>query len=164
MGSGAPVKLNLGCGSQNLEGFVNHDLIRHSDWVDVAWDLNELPWPWEDDQFEMVIAASVLEHLYHNLLTSMNELWRITEQDGLAVVKLPYWKAEISWNDLTHIHRVGLGLMDQLDPRTKRGHQYWFYTRRKWAIEEKRFNAQRTSIIWKLRKRPLDWRSKNGQD
>ena len=151
------MKLNLGCGNKNIDGFVNHDLTRHSPHVDIAHDLNELPWPWEDDQFERVVAASVLEHLYHNLLVSMNEIWRISEPDGLAVVKLPYWKAEISWNDPTHVWKVGPHVFDQLDPRTQRGHKYSFYTPFKWAIVKVNFNPHKTSIVWHLRKRPLNW-------
>jgi len=151
-------KLNLGCGHKRPDGFVQHDLTLHSPWVDVAWDLNVLPWPWEDGAFEMVVAASVLEHLTHNLLISMNEVWRIMAPEGVAVVKLPYWKAGISWNDPTHRHLVGPGVFEQLDPRTKRGHQYFFYTPYKWRIESTKFNQPKTSIIWHLTKMPENWR------
>lgn len=154
---GTGKRLNLGCGLKHPEGYVNHDLTMHHPWVDIAWDLNVLPWPWDDGSFDMVIASSVLEHLSHSLLVSMDELWRITAPTGWVYVKLPYWKAQISWNDLTHFHKVGLGVMDQLDPRTKRGQQYSFYSRRKWEILEVKLNQVKTSVIWKLRKRPLDW-------
>lgn len=159
-------KLNLGCGNKHPEGFVQHDITKHSPHVDIAWDLNDLPWPWDDDAFEMVVAASVLEHLHHNLLTSMNEVWRILEPAGVAVVKLPYWKAEISWNDPTHLHLVGPGVFNQLDPTTKRGQQYRFYTPYKWRIERLTFNDGKTSIIWHLRKMPKHWDGSedDGQD
>lgn len=150
-------KLNLGCGNKPLRGFVNHDLRQHSPHVEVAWDLNDLPWPWDDEEFEMVVALSVLEHLRQCLLDSMDEMWRILKPGGLAVVKLPFWKANITWEDLTHLHMVGPGVMDQLDPRTKRGHDYWFYTRRKWQIDKRQMNRGKTSIHWKMSKMPLDW-------
>lgn len=158
------MKLNLGCGNKPLEHFVNHDLTKHAPYVAMAHDLNELPWPWEDDQFESVVALSVLEHLYHSLLVSMNEIWRITEPDGLVIVKLPYWKAEISWDDPTHIHKAGKHLMHQFDPTTRRGQQYGFYTPRKWEIIEGKFNDQRSSLIWHLRKRPLHWTPEEPDD
>jgi len=150
-------KLCLGCGNKPLKGFVNQDLTLHAPHVDVAWDLNDLPWPWEDETFEKVAAISVLEHLRQNLLTSMDEIWRILVPGGVAVVKLPHWKANISWEDLTHLHCVGPGVMDQLDPRTKRGHDYRFYTRRKWRIEKRIMNDAKTSIHWTLTKMALDW-------
>ena len=150
--------LVLGCGNRPKFGAVNHDQTRHSDHVDIAWDLNNTPWKvWPDDYFDMVIAESVLEHLYHNLLVSMNEIWRITRVGGIAVVKLPYWRAEISWNDLTHIHRVGLGAMNQLDPSLPRGKEYDFYTPYKWRIIHTKMNSEMTSIHWELEKKERGW-------
>lgn len=153
--------LNLGAGNRIIEGAINHDLIKHRPEIDVEYDLNRLPWPWADEAFEKVAAISVLEHLRQSLLTSMDEVWRILAPGGAAVVKLPHWKANISWEDLTHLHLVGPGVMDQLDPRTKRGHDYWFYTRRKWRIEKRQMNEAKTSILWTLTKMPLDWDGKD---
>lgn len=150
--------LNLGCGGRPLDDAINHDLTKHHDYVDVTWDLNRLPWPWPDDHFATVWAFSVFEHLYHNLLTSMNELWRIVQPGGIAVVKLPFWRANITWEDLTHIHKVGPGVMDQLDPTTKRGMQYGFYTPFKWEIQKRWANEKKaTSIYWRLQKKPRGW-------
>jgi SAM-dependent methyltransferase len=168
--------LNLGAGNRIIEGAVNHDRIKHRPEIEVAHDLNALPWPWPDESFEKVAALSVLEHLRQSLLTSMDEIWRILIPGGIAVVKLPFWKANISWEDLTHLHLVGPGVMDQLDPRTRRGHKYRFYTRRKWAIVKQQFNQGKTSIHWTMRKEGVDWdggghyselrkeRIKNGKD
>ena len=153
--------LNLGAGNRILADAINHDVVKHRDEIDVVWDLNEMPWPWEDESFDKVCALSVLEHLRQNLLTSMDEIWRITRPSGQAVVKLPHWRANISWEDLTHLHMVGPGVMDQLDPSTKRGHDYRFYTRRKWRILKRRMNKAETSIYWTLLKMPLDWKGKN---
>jgi len=149
--------LNLGAGNRILEDAVNHDVVRHRPEIEVVHDLNVLPWPWEDASFDKVAALSVLEHLRQNLLTSMDEIWRILRPGGVAVIKLPHWKANISWEDLTHLHLVGIGVMDQLDPRTKRGVDYWFYTRRKWRIDKREANDAKTSIYWTMTKMPLDW-------
>lgn len=149
--------LNLGCGNRIIEGAVNHDRTRHRPEIDVVHDLNVLPWPWPDGAFEKVCALSVLEHLRHNLLTSMDEIWRITAPGGVAVIKLPHWKASLSWEDLTHVHLVGPGVMDQIDPRTKRGHDYRFYTRRKWRIDKFQVNKSKTSFHWTMTKMTLDW-------
>lgn len=149
--------LVLGCGNKPKHNAINHDLYGHREEVDIVWDLNQLPWPWQDESFGQVIAESVLEHLYHNLLISLDALWRITVPNGNAVIKLPYWQAEISWEDPTHIHKAALGTFDQLDPTTPRGQQYNFYTRRKWEIVHCKLNADWTSIHWELVKRELDW-------
>ena len=153
--------LNLGCGNKPIEGAVNHDVTRHSPHVDIAHDLSVLPWPWDDEAFDFVAALSVLEHLEQNLLTSMNEIWRILTPGGVSRVKLPYWKAEVTWDDPTHRWPVGTGVMDQLDPTTKRGHGYAFYTPYKWKIiKGPELNPGQTSVHWTLRKMPLNWNGK----
>ena len=43
------VRLVLGCGDEQREGWVHLDRWRHSSHVDVVHDLNVMPWPFEDD-------------------------------------------------------------------------------------------------------------------
>ena len=42
------MKLNLGCGKDYIDGWVNVDFYDDSK-CDVTHDLEEFPWPWEDD-------------------------------------------------------------------------------------------------------------------
>ena len=149
--------LILGCGRKPVSQAINHDLTIHHGYVDIAWDLNQIPWPWQDEEFGMIHAVSVLEHLYHNLLVSMNEVWRITKLGGRAYVKLPYWRAEKTWADPTHIHKATLETLDQLDPTTARGKQYSFYTPYKWHIEDVKLNKEMTSVYWELVKKSEGW-------
>ena len=37
--------LNLGCGDRPEKGWINHDRQRYHPKVDVAWELEQLPWP-----------------------------------------------------------------------------------------------------------------------
>ena len=146
--------LNLGCGTRTFDspGVVNCDLWKHSPAIDVAHDLNILPWPWEDGSFDEVCARAVFEHLDIPLLAAMDEAWRLLRAGGVADVKLPYWNAEVSYDDLQHRYTVGVGIFDGLDPRTEREHGYWFYTDRKWLIATIGLNQQQTSVVAKLRK------------
>ena len=136
MGNEEPVSrvLNLGAGNRIVPNAVNHDLRLHRLEIDIAWDLNNLPWPWEDGAFDHIIAWSVLEHLDIDLLTAMDECWRILDDRGTAEIKLPYWKHERAYNDPTHRRAYGRGIFNQLDPNTRRGQEYDFYTDRKWII------------------------------
>jgi hypothetical protein len=76
----------------------------------------------------------------------MNECWRIIAPGGVIEVKLPYWKAEISYDDPTHRYVCGMGIFDMLDPDTARGRYYDFYTERKWKIRRVLLNQGKTSI------------------
>lgn len=128
--------LSLGCGNKLLTGpgVVNHDRIKHRPEVDVAWDLDVMPWPWPDNSFDMIYACSVLEHLRWTLLESVNECWRIVRPSGLLQMKLPMWNHERSWEDVTHRWHFTLRSCDVFDPDTDFGRAYSFYTGYKWKI------------------------------
>jgi len=153
--------LNLGAGNSPVkvgEGDrgVNHDLRLDParPWVTVAWDLNELPWPWEDESFDKIVASAVLEHLRLNLLESMGECWRILRPGGLLWVKVPYALAETAFDDPTHYWQFGRHVFEYFDPALKNGKKYGFYTDRKWEIvKPATLNQSRTSIIATLRVR-----------
>lgn len=145
--------LNIGAGNDPIVGAVNHDITKHHDYIDVVWDLNNLPWPWEDDSFDLVNARAVLEHLDRDLLTTMNEIWRILKPGGVAVIKLPFWQHEVSWEDPTHRRGYALKTFDYFDPSTKIGKKYDFYTPRKWKITRgPRLNRSGSSIHCTLQK------------
>ena len=57
------IMINLGCGKTPEDGFVNHDRVKHSPHVDVAWVLDEMPWPGADGCATRIVAKSVLEPL-----------------------------------------------------------------------------------------------------
>jgi len=138
--------LNLGCGRKPIAGAVNHDRVAHADYVDVAHNLNRLPWPWDDNSFDKIAAIAVLEHLDIDLVTALNECHRILRPGGLLVVKLPLWNSERSYDDPTHRWRFSLRSLDQFCPETERGQMYGFYTERKWKyVKRPRPNDDRTS-------------------
>lgn len=145
------MKLNLGCGwdvKDVQEGWINHDVRRHSPKIDVAWDLNVLPWPWEDEQFEFILARSVLEHLRITLLDSVNECWRLLRPGGRMRIKVPYWKHDFAWRDPTHYWQFSLRTLDIFDPDTRYGRRYSFYTDRKWTfVQGPKLNHAESSII-----------------
>ena len=59
------MKLNLGCGNDIKEGWVNMDYIG-AEGVDVVHNLNRLPYPFPDNTFDSILASHVLEHLAGN--------------------------------------------------------------------------------------------------
>lgn len=148
--------LNLGCGNRPFSGasVVNHDRISHRPEISVAWDLNDLPWPWEDASFDVIAAWACLEHLSHDLVVSFDECWRILKVGGQLNVKLPYWNHEHSFNDPTHRWKFGLGVFDFFDPETRDGQVYAFYTLRKWKVLWKGYcGGAKCSIAARLEKR-----------
>lgn len=140
--------LNLGAGNSPREGAINHDIRKHRSEIDIAWDLNDLPWPWDDESFDLIIAKAVLEHLRINLIESVNECWRILKPDGRMYLKLPYWKHDNTYLDPTHYWRFALETPYVFDPATDYGRKYAFYTDRKWKIIKGPYlNNAKSSIL-----------------
>lgn len=140
-------KLNLGAGNHLAPDAVNHNLVKHRPEIDMAWNLNDLPWPWEDESFDLVMASSVFEHLRIDLLTALNECWRILRPGGRLRVKLPHWQHDNAYADPTHWRAYSMRVFDAVDPDTKLGQELIFYTNRKWKILKIGSNKQRSAVI-----------------
>lgn len=96
-------KLNLGAGACDIrEDYINLDITNYSG-VDVVWDLNRLPLPFEDNQFEEILAYNILEHI--NYLPLMDELYRILKPQGVIKITVPHFTFVEAYADPTHINR-----------------------------------------------------------
>lgn len=151
--------LNLGCGKAPIKGAVNHDRAKYYDYVNAVHDLSVLPWPWESDTFDLVVARSVLEHLPQTFLESFNEIWRITKPNGTLSLKLPRFDNQRAWDDPTHYRPAAPALCNHLDPTTPIGKEYEYYTIFKWKILEGP-KLTGTAIHWTLQKKPKKWNGK----
>ncbi len=146
-------KLNIGCGLDFLPNCTNHDLTKFDKRVDIAHDLNVMPWPWESNTFDEVIAKSVLEHLVPDLVQTLDEIHRILKPGGLVTLKLPYWRSDIAWQDPTHRWKFSLMSFEQFDPGTKRGKEYAHYSKRKWKmVTRPHLNKAQSSIHLVMKK------------
>lgn len=103
------MRLNLGCGRDIRDGWVNVD--QHpAPGVDLVFDLDrsdkvELPWP--DDTFTDVYLSHLIEHLHHPL-PLFEEVWRVTQPDATMVVRCPYGSSDAADEDPTHVRRLFL--------------------------------------------------------
>jgi len=146
--------LHLGCGIRPLEGAINHDLEKHSDFVDVVWDLDVTPWPWQDEEFDKIIALDVLEHLKTDVDVWLDECWRILQPDGLLVLRLPAWNHENSHIDPTHRRLFHEHTFDYWDRRTSYFDNYgkfYFPQNKWWTVEsvERRDNSSNIGYVLK---------------
>ena len=64
--------LQLGCGIRPIEGAINHDKEKHSDFVDVVWDLNEMPWCWQNEKFNKITPYFKSAKAFHLAETDKN--------------------------------------------------------------------------------------------
>lgn len=81
------MKINLGCGREIKEGYVNVDVSK-DEGVDVVWDLNSLPLPFKDNSVDEVVCSHVLEHLVDPYPLVL-DVHRILKPCGVFHCKLP---------------------------------------------------------------------------
>lgn len=127
-------KLNIGCGSRPVWGWVNHDRTRHSPHVDLAFDLEEPVWN-VADRFDEIAAKDVLEHVQPSRLFGvMNRLWELLLTGGLLKVQVPQWGSANAVIDPTHWRGFHLQSFDIFDPTTRLGRINSFYGLRPWTV------------------------------
>jgi len=94
-------KLNLGCGKDIKEGYVNVDSVKLSG-VDVIQELSDYPWKFKDNEFDEVYARFILEHLPDNIKV-MEEIWRISKPGAIIKIWVPHFSSDYCWGDIQHM-------------------------------------------------------------
>lgn len=93
-------KLNLGCGGDKKEGYINLDwqgIVR----PDIEHDLNVLPYPFPDNYFDLIEAFHVLEHLDRPFAV-MKELHRLLRPGGKLIIKVPHFSRGFTHAEHAH--------------------------------------------------------------
>jgi len=93
--------LHLGCGSVHKPGYTNVD-VRDTPAVDVVHDLEDTPWPWDDNSARRIVAEHIFEHL-HSVEGALRECARLLEPGGRLKVVWPV--GQNGWADPDHTHR-----------------------------------------------------------
>ena len=106
------MKLNLGVGRESLEGWLNVDLQQYPG-VDKLLDLDDVPWPWDDQSFDEIKAFDILEHV-DDIVAVMSECWRVLQPGEQMTIRGPVWGGPNHRDDPTH--RCGF---------TERSFNYW---------------------------------------
>jgi SAM-dependent methyltransferase len=94
-----PRRLNLGCGTDIREGYVNLDSAALPG-VDVVHDISELPLPFDDGAFDEILCRSILEHL--DYIPVLRELHRTLAAGGRLEIIGPHFTARNFYVDPTH--------------------------------------------------------------
>lgn len=93
-------KLNIGCARKIMQEYVNLDIEKFPG-VDVVHDLNKYPYPFKANQFREINADNVLEHL-DSIVKPLEELWRITKNNGIINIWVPIFPSVWAFADPTH--------------------------------------------------------------
>ena len=95
------MKLNLGCGKDIRQGWINLDRINLPG-VDVIYDINELPLPFDAETFDEILCSNILEHIL-KLDLLLKDLNRILKHGGRLKIQVPHFTSSGAFVDPTHV-------------------------------------------------------------
>lgn len=93
------MRLNLGCGEDIRDGWVNVDLF-DGDGV-LCYDLNRDVWPWAEGSASEVLARHIFEHV-DSAPGFMEACWRVLAPGGRLEIETPHWMSRDAYTDPTH--------------------------------------------------------------
>jgi len=94
------MKLNLGCGWDKLEGYINCDIspeVKPNKIINLEEKLH-----FEDNSIDEILLNHVLEHI-KNFIGLIHELYRISKVGAIIKIKCPFYSSWGQFNDPTHI-------------------------------------------------------------
>jgi len=103
------MKINLGCGNDYREEWVNVDFnkeIKADEYIDL-----ELPLPYEDNSVDEVLLDNTLEHI-KNIFPFLDELHRICKQNAIIEIYVPHFSGIYATKHLAHYYQFGIGSFD----------------------------------------------------
>lgn len=105
-----PTILDLGCTRGKMPGSVGVDIFPFEG-VDIVHDLNILPWPMEDNSFELVNAKHIIEHV-DSIPDFMQEIHRVAKPGARLIIETPHFTSLDSWADPTHKWHLSYNFTD----------------------------------------------------
>jgi len=95
-----PRILDVGCGQNKYPGAVGIDSNPRTN-ADVIHDLGVLPYPFPDNDFDLIICRHVIEHV-PDVMSFVSELHRISKPAGLIKIVTPHYSNPDWATDPTH--------------------------------------------------------------
>lgn len=95
--------LNLGCGQDYRDGWTNVDIDENSP-ADLVYDLQDVPWPWNDETVKYILMDNVFEHIHPRYRTAViRECHRILHPSGHLQMHLPVPEVGGGWDETHYV-------------------------------------------------------------
>jgi len=94
--------LDIGCGNRKFPGAIGVDKVKLPG-VDVIYDLNQYPYPFKDNQFDLIIMNHIIEHI-SDVVRFLEEIYRVAAPNAIIKGLTPHFSSPYSFADPTHHH------------------------------------------------------------
>lgn len=125
--------LDIGAGPFKYPGSISIDFNPNSN-PDVLWDLNNYPWPFKDNEFDIVYSSHCLEHL-NDPKKALEEIWRISKPNAKLILIVPHFSSRLAWGDVEHKRAFSSGLFYNFSDEYKE----LFFSHARFKVEKIRF-------------------------
>jgi hypothetical protein len=118
------MKLNLGCGNNTLDGYINVDMYATGG-PDIVTDLEQTPWPFDTSSATEVLFNHSLEHMGRSsrvFLAMMQELYRVSAPGASIQINVPHPRHDNYLDDPTHVRPITPNLLTLF---SKKQNQHW---------------------------------------
>jgi len=120
-------KLNIGCENDYKEGWLNIDFKKTEiTKPDKIINLNSLPLPFQNNEFDLIQCTEVLEHVLYPE-SVLKELKRILKKKGKLIISMP--------NETNILERITFLIHGALDDFQKEMPHHFHFTNTKQQIE-----------------------------
>lgn len=141
--------LDFGCGDKKIQRdgsiIVGVDNNPGSN-ADVTHDLNQFPYPFEDNSFDEIVCFDILEHLT-DIPMVMEEIYRISKKDAIVKIRTPHFSSPYAAMDSTHCHHFSVFSFD-IFCRNRKIIPHNFTKNLFFLTERKIIFPKLTRIIW----------------
>lgn len=98
--------LDIGCGNKKYISNNKDDVVIGLDVaklpaVDKVHNLEKFPWPFQKNEFDIIIANHILEHM-SDLIKVMEEIWKISKPGAIIKINVPFFAFHRAFQDPTH--------------------------------------------------------------
>ena len=105
-------RICFGCGSKPMQDCMNVDKLDLIG-VDIVYDFNNLPFPFENEQFDEVHFPNSI-HCCNNLKELMKEVNRILKPEGMVFIESVVFLSPITHQDMNEKTLIGFNTFDQI--------------------------------------------------
>ena len=113
------MKLNLGCGMNRRDGWLNVDSSPACN-PDLVCDLETTPWPWPDSSVDEMLFNHSLEHMGQAtsvFLAIVKEIYRVGSDGARIAINAPHPRHDSFLFDPTHVRIVTPEILMMFDKR-----------------------------------------------